>query len=74
MSDRDKDGAPFYFAMRRPPTAAAIDEDIYLTVTAGIPTDPRAVESIDIILSISFAVHVIAELTHAVEAALRNDR
>ena len=74
MSDRDKDGAPFYFAMRRPPTAAAIDEDIYLTVTAGIPTDPRGVELIDIILSISFAVHVIAELTHAVEAALRNDR
>ena len=74
MSDRDKDGAPFYFAMRRPPTAAAIDEDIYLTVTAGIPTDPCGVELIDIILSISFAVHVIAELTHAVEAALRNDR
>ncbi len=44
MSDRDKDGAPFYFAMRRPPTAAAIDEDIYLTVTAGIPTDPCGVE------------------------------
>ena len=74
MSDPDIDGAPFYFAMRRPPTAATIDEDIYLTVTAGIPTDPCAVESIDIILSISFAVHVIAQLTHAVEAALRNAR
>ena len=32
--DRDfEHGAPFYFATRNPPTASALDEDIYLTVT-----------------------------------------
>jgi len=40
MSDPDENGAPFYFAMRRPPTATAMDGDIYLTVTAGIPSCP----------------------------------
>lgn len=72
MSDLNEDGAPFYFAMQRPPTATAMDEDIYLTVTAGVPSHPDRVESIDIILSIGFAMHVIAQLTHAVEAAMKN--
>jgi hypothetical protein len=71
MSDHD-DGAPFYFAMRRPPTATVMDEDIYLTVTAGVPSDPTEVESIDIILSVAFAMHVIVQLTQAVETAMRN--
>jgi hypothetical protein len=72
MSDSEEHVAPFYFAMRRPPTAAVMDEDIYLTVTAGVPCHPDKVESIDIILSVPFAIHVIVQLTHAVETAMRN--
>ncbi len=46
MSDLNQDGAPFFFATQQPPTAAAIDEDIYLTVTAGVPTHPDQVDLI----------------------------
>jgi hypothetical protein len=49
-----------------------MDDDNYLTVTAGVPTSPEQVDSIDIIFSIGFAVHAIAQLTQAVEAAMRN--
>jgi hypothetical protein len=34
MTETLEDGAPFFFATQQPPTATAIDEDIYLTVTA----------------------------------------
>jgi hypothetical protein len=71
MSGHDEDGAPFYFAMRRPPTATVVDEDICLTVTTGVPFHPDEVKSIDIILSIAFAMHAIVQLTHAVETAMR---
>ena len=35
MSETDEDGAPFFFATQQPPSASAIDDDIYLTVTTG---------------------------------------
>ena len=72
MSDHDDDGAPFYFAMRRPPTATVMDEDICLTVTARVPSNSDEVESIHIILSTAFAAHLIAQLTRAIETAMRN--
>jgi hypothetical protein len=73
MTETLEDGAPFFFATQQPPTATAIDEDIYLTVTAEVPTFPGQVETIDIILSVDFARHVIAQLSGAVARATRND-
>jgi len=50
-----------------------MDEDRYLTVTAGVPTHPDQVELIDIILSVDFAKHAIAQLSAAVETAMKNE-
>jgi hypothetical protein len=73
MTETQRDGAPFFFASQRPPTASAIDEDIYLTVTAADPSFPGETETIDIILSIDYARQVIAELASAVASAVEND-
>jgi hypothetical protein len=72
MMETVEDGAPFFFAGQQPPTAAAIDDDIYLTVTAAVPDFPGAFEAIDIILSVEYAKAVIAQLSTAVIAARRN--
>jgi len=66
-------GAPFFFAMQEPPSATAIDDDIYLTVTTAMPACPGQVETIDIILSLDYAKHVITQLKHAVAQAATND-
>ena len=66
----DFEGAPFFFATQRPPTAMAQDDDIFLTVTAAVPTFPDQVD-IEIILSIEYAQHAIAQLRQAVDLALR---
>lgn len=72
--DRDfEHGAPFYFATRNPPTASALDEDIYLTVTTTAPPYPDEPTAIDIILSIEYAKHAIAQLSAAVEAATKRE-
>jgi len=73
MTEQAEDGAPFFFAMHEPPTAAAIDEDIYLTVTAAVPPFPGQTETIDIILPLDYARHAIAELSRAVAQAARNE-
>ncbi len=52
MSESLEDGAPFFFATQEPPSATAIDDDIYLTVTTAMPAFPGHVETIDIILSL----------------------
>jgi hypothetical protein len=67
------DGAPFYFATQEPPSAAAIDDDVYLTVTAATPRFPGQVETIDIILSLDYAMHVVAELSRAVVEAAKSE-
>ena len=72
MSELVEDGAPFFFATQQPPSATAIDEDIYLTVTTATPSFPGQVETIDIILTLDYAKHVIAQLSRAVEAATTN--
>jgi hypothetical protein len=69
LSELLEDGAPFFFATQDPPSATAIDDDIYLTVTTAMPAFPGQVETIDIILSLDYAKHVIAQLSRAVEAA-----
>ncbi len=69
----DEDGGPFFFATQKPPSAAAIDDDIYLTVTAGNPWFPHKLETVDIILSLDYARHVIAQLTGAVASAMKNE-
>lgn len=71
MNDKDELGAPFFFASHEPPSATAIDDDIYLTVTAADPGAPGELEKVDIILSLDFARHVIAELSQAVVAATK---
>jgi hypothetical protein len=73
MGHLNQDGAPFYFATDQPSTAAAMDEDIYITVTAGVPTHPDRVESIDIILSIDFAKHLLDQLGEAVVVPSKNE-
>lgn len=73
MREMPGDGGPFLFASQKPPTANAIDEDIYLTVTASDPCFPGQTETIDIILSIDYARQVITELANAVASAIQND-
>ncbi len=73
MNEIHEDGAPFFFATREPPSATAIDDDIYLTVTTAVPAFPGKVESIDIILSLDYARHVIAQLSGAVATAMKNE-
>lgn len=67
-------GAPFFFATGEAPTVAAIDDDIYLTVTAAMPDLPDHVETIDIILTVDYARAVIAQLSTAVIAARRREK
>ena len=67
------DGAPFFFATQEPPSATAIDDDVYLTVTTAMPDFPGRVERIDIILSLDYAKHVIAQLSRAVAQAGTSD-
>jgi hypothetical protein len=73
MCETREDGAPFFFATREPPSATAIDDDIYLTVTTAMPAFPGEVETIDIILSLDYAKHVIAQLSGAVAEAGENE-
>ncbi|MGC2785324.1 MAG: hypothetical protein WA397_16125 [Roseiarcus sp.] len=40
MAETQAHGAPFFFATDEPPTAVAIDDDIYLTVTTAVPEFP----------------------------------
>ncbi len=72
MTEAHEIGAPFFFAAKQPPTAAAIDDDIYLTVTTAVPDCPGKAEAIDIILSVEYAQAIIAQLSTAVIAARRN--
>ena len=69
MVETQAHGAPFFFATDEPPTAAAIDDDIYLTVTVAVPDCPGKVEAIDIVLSVEYAKAVIPQLSTAVIAA-----
>jgi hypothetical protein len=69
MTETQARGAPFFFATDEPPTAAAIDDDIYLTVTVAVPDCPGKVEAIDIVLSVEYAKAVISRLSTAVIAA-----
>jgi hypothetical protein len=55
MTKTLRDGAPFFFATQKLLTASAIDQDIYLTVSAEVPSFLGQVETIDIIPSIDFA-------------------
>jgi hypothetical protein len=73
MSKSLEDGAPFFFAMQEPPSATAIDDDIYLTVTMAMPAYPSQVETVDIILSLDYAKHAITQLMQAVARAAEND-
>ena len=73
MDESFEDGAPFFFATHEPPSAAAIDDDVYLTVTTAMPAFPGQVETIDIILSLDYARHVIAQLSRAVAQATKNE-
>jgi hypothetical protein len=73
MRETREDGVPFFFAMRRPPSAIAIDEDIYLTVTTADPCFPEKLATVDIILSIDYARQAIAQLSGALIAATKNE-
>ena len=73
MAETQGLGSPFFFATGQGPTVSAIDDDIYLTVTAAVPDFPGEVETIDIILSVDYARAVIAQLSTAVISARRNE-
>jgi len=66
MAETQEHGALFFFATDEPPTVAAIDDDIYLTVTTAVPDFPDKVEAIDIVLQVEYAKAVIAQLSTAV--------
>jgi hypothetical protein len=66
-------GAPFFFATGHAPTASAIDDDIYLSVTAAVPEFPDQIETIDIILSVDYAKAIIEQLSNAIIIALSKD-
>ncbi len=73
MSELVDEGAPFFFATHEPPTASAIDDDVYLTVTTSLPGDPGKVETVDIILSLEYAKHAVVQLSRAVTQAASNE-
>jgi hypothetical protein len=75
MRETIEDGAPFFFATEQPPTAAAIDDDMDLTVTAAAaaPDCLGRLESIDIMLSVEYANEASAQLSTAAIAARRNE-
>lgn len=73
MKESLEDGSPFFFATQAPPSAAAIDDDIYLTVTTAMPTFPGHVKTIDIILSLDYARQAITQLMFAVARAMENE-
>jgi hypothetical protein len=72
MTEAQKLGAQFFFATDEPPTAAAIDDDIYLTVTTAVPEFAGKVEAIDIILTAEYAKAIIAQLSTALIASRRD--
>ena len=72
MNETRGDGAPFFFATEQPPSVTAIDEDVYVTITAVHPLFPGEVETVDIILSAGAAAQLIAALSGAVSAAAKN--
>jgi hypothetical protein len=73
MSEPVEDGAPFFFAMGEPPSATAIDDDVYPTVTAAVPPFSGDTAAIDIILSLDYAIRAIAELSRAVALAAKDE-
>ena len=73
MTEAHQVGVTILLASQEPPSASAIDEDIYLTVTTAVPPFQGQVEMIDIILSVDYAKHMIAQLSGAVAAAIRNE-
>ena len=56
---------------RAPPTAEALEDDIYLTLPLAGPVG-AAPASMDVFLTLEFARRAIAELQRAVEAATRS--
>ena len=72
INKRLGEGGPFFFASEQPPTATAIDEDVYVTIAAVHPQFPGKVETIEIILSTDTAAQLIAALNGAVTVAAEN--
>ena len=66
-----RDSAAIVLATREPPTAAALDDDVYLTLPILAPEGAEPA-SVDVFLTVEFAQRTIAELQRAVEAATRS--
>ncbi len=73
MAQTHRLGAPLFVATDEPPTAVAIDDDVYLTLTTAVPGFPGKVEAIDIVLTVEYARAVIAQLSTAVIASRRGE-
>jgi hypothetical protein len=69
MSQFDPCAPHKFLIARRPPSAVAQDEDIYLTLAVAAPTLPDEVETIDIYLTVDFARQMIRQLSAAVDVA-----
>jgi hypothetical protein len=69
MTETHEHGAPFFFATGKPPTVAAIDDDICLTVKTAVLNFLGKAEQIDIAVSVEYAKAVISRLSTAVIAA-----
>ncbi len=73
MSEVPETGSPFIFATR---SAAVGDRDRRRHLSdgdRGDPAFPGEVETVDIILSVDYARHVIAQLAGAVSAATNDE-
>jgi hypothetical protein len=71
MSQIDPCAPHMFLIARRPPSAVAQDEDIYLTLAVAAPTLPDEMETIDIYLTVDFARQMIRQLSAAVDVSKR---
>jgi hypothetical protein len=70
MNAMCRDHGPIVLMTRDAPTAAALDDDIFLTLPVAGPSAGQ-VESVDVFLTVDFARAMIAELQAAIEAATK---
>jgi hypothetical protein len=61
-----------FLTPRAAPTAAAIDDDIFLTLPVAVPSGIESAD-VNVFLTVDFARRMIGELESAIEAAIHAD-
>jgi len=73
MNATHRENTPVVLVTRGMSSAAAQDEDIYLTLPIAAPSLPDQVQMVDVFLSVELAKHMITQLSEAVEVAVKRD-